>query len=69
MGYNYARYTKGDSERIKNMNNLNANVSYKFHKQFNAYIQADNLLNKDYFSYAGYMARGINFLAGVEYNF
>ena len=69
MGYNYARYTKGDSERIKNMNNLNANVSYKFHKQFNAYIQVDNLLNKNYFSYAGYMARGINFLAGVEYNF
>ena len=69
MGYNYARYTKGDSERIKSMNNLNANISYKFHKQFNAYIQADNLLNKDYFSYAGYMARGINFLAGVEYNF
>ena len=69
MGYNYARYTKGGDERIKNMNNLNANISYKFHKQFNAYIQADNLLNKNYFSYAGYMAKGINFLAGVEYEF
>lgn len=69
LGYNYARYTKGDSGRIKDMNNLNANVSYKFHKQFNAYIQADNLLNKKHFSYAGYVARGINFLAGVEYNF
>ena len=69
LGYNYARYTKGGSERINDMNNLNAGVSYKFHKQFNAYIQADNLLNKDYFSYAGYMAKGINFLAGIEYNF
>ena len=69
LGYNYARYTKGDSDRIKDMNNLNANISYKFLKQFNAYIQADNLLNKNYFSYAGYKARGINFLAGVEYNF
>ena len=69
LGYNYARYTKGGKERIKNMNNLNTHISYKFHKQFNAYIQADNLLNKDYFSYAGYMAKGINFLAGVEYNF
>ncbi|MBQ5663045.1 MAG: TonB-dependent receptor [Bacteroidaceae bacterium] len=69
LGYNYVRYTKGDSGRIKDMNNLNANISYKFHKQFNAYIQADNLLNKDYFSYAGYKARGINFLAGVEYDF
>jgi outer membrane receptor protein involved in Fe transport len=48
---------------------LNANISYKFHKQFNAYVQADNLLNKDYFSYAGYKARGINFLAGIEYDF
>ena len=69
IGYNYARYTKGGDERIKNMNNLNANISFKFHKQFNAYIQADNLLNKNYFSYAGYMAKGINFLAGVEYEF
>ena len=69
LGYNYARYTKGGGERIKDMNNLNVNISYKFHKQFNAYIQADNLLNKKYFSYAGYMAKGINFLAGLEYNF
>ena len=69
LGYNYVRYTKGDDGRIKDMNNLNANISYKFHKQFNAYIQADNLLNKKYFSYAGYVTRGINFLAGVEYNF
>ena len=69
LGYNFARYTKGDNGRIENMNNLNPNISYKFHKQFNAYIQADNLLNKKYFSYAGYYAKGINFLAGVEYNF
>ena len=69
LGYNHVRYTKGDGERIKDMSNLNANISYKFHKQFNAYIQADNLFNKKYFSYAGYMANGINFLAGIEYNF
>ncbi len=69
LGYNYARYTKSDGGRIKDMNNLNANISYKFHKQFNAYIQADNMLNKKYFNYAGYIAKGINFLAGVEYNF
>ena len=69
LGYNYARYTKGNSERIKDMNNINANISYRFHKQFRAYIQGDNLLNKNYFSYAGYTTRGINFIAGLEYNF
>ena len=69
LGYSFARYTKGSNERIENMNNLNANISYRFHKNFRAYIQGDNLMNKSYYSYAGYYARGINFLAGVECNF
>jgi outer membrane receptor protein involved in Fe transport len=69
LGYNYARYTKADGERIKEMHNLNLAVNYRFHKQFSAYIQGDNLLNRNYFSYAGYIARGTNVLLGLEYRF
>lgn len=69
LGYNYARFTKADGERIKDVHNLNMTVNYRFHKQFNAYIQGDNLLNRKYFSYAGYIARGANVLLGLEYNF
>lgn len=69
LGYNYARYTKADGERIKDMHNLNMAVSYQFHKQFRAYIQGDNLLNRKHFSYAGYLSRGANVLLGLEYSF
>ena len=68
-GYNYARYTKDGGERITDMNNLSADVSYKFHKQLRAYVQADNLLNRDYFDYAGYISRGVAVLLGIECNF
>lgn len=69
LGYDYARYTKGGAERIKDMNNFNANISYRFHEQFRVYLQGDNLFNQNYFSYAGYKARGLNFIAGLEFNF
>lgn len=67
--YEYVRHTKGGSGRMRDTNNLGAEVSYQFHKQFRAYIQGDNLMNRNYYSYAGYLSRGINFTAGVECKF
>lgn len=68
-GYNYARYTKDGGERITDMNNLTADISYKFHKQFSVYLQGYNLLNKDFYNYAGYITRGASVQLGVECNF
>ena len=68
-GYNYARYTKDGGERITDMNNLAADISYKFHKQVSVYLQGYNLLNKDFYNYAGYITRGASVQLGVECNF
>ncbi len=69
MKYDFIRHTKGDDGRIRDTNNLGAEVYYRFNSLLRAYIQGDNLLNKNYYSYAGYLSRGINFTAGVEFNF
>lgn len=69
LKYEYTRHTKGDDGRIRDTNNLGAEVFYRFNSLLRAYIQGDNLLNKNYYSYAGYLSRGINFTAGVEFNF
>lgn len=69
ISHKFARHTKCDDGRIRDTNNLGAEVFYRFNKMLRAYIQGDNLLNKNYYSYAGYLSRGINFTAGVECNF
>lgn len=69
IGYKFEGYTKADDTRIKECNDLNAMISYKFHKQLSAYIQGNNLADSKHRTYPGYTAQGINFLAGISATF
>jgi hypothetical protein len=69
LGYNFTRYTKGSSERYGCKNDLYARASYQIFDWLGAYIQGNNLLNCDYYEYAGYRARGARGSLGVTANF
>ncbi|MBO5865407.1 MAG: hypothetical protein J6Q73_05085 [Bacteroidaceae bacterium] len=70
VGYNFTRYTKSEERgRISNKNDLYARISYQINKRFGAYIQGNNLLNCDYYEYAGYLTRGMRGSLGMTVNF
>ena len=69
LGYNFTRYTKGESERINDKHDLHARVSYSINRYVGAFIQGDNLLNAKYYEYAGYQTRGIRGMLGATVNF
>ena len=69
IGYNYAHYTKTDNGRMNDKHNLYARISYQINKRFGAYIQGNNLLNCNYYDYAGYWTRGIRGSLGATVNF
>ena len=70
LGYNYTRYTKGDTRRrLNDKHDLYARVSYQITKRFGAYIQGNNLLNCKYYDYADYETRGIRGSLGATVNF
>lgn len=69
IGYNYAHYTKTDNGRMNDKHNLHARISYQINKRFGAYIQGNNLLNCNYYDYAGYWTRGIRGSLGITANF
>ncbi len=64
LAYNFATY-KHDTPSL-NKNELNLRTSYKFMERFGAYIEGNNLLNRNYFKYAGYNEQGINILLGLS---
>ena len=68
--YSFASHTAGDkNRRIGNRYSLDARVSYRINNMFGAYIQGENLLNCNYYEYAGYITRGIRGMAGLTMNF
>ena len=70
VGYNFTRYTKNESGvRIIDKHDLHARVSYTINRYIGAFIQGDNLLNSQYYDYAGYRTRGIRGMLGVTVNF
>ena len=65
--YSFATYA--DDAPSKNKNELNLRTSYKFADRFNAFVEGNNLLNREYIKYAGYYEQGINVLLGVSASF
>ncbi len=53
----------------KNKNELNLRTSYKFADRFGAFVEGNNLLNREYVKYAGYYEQGINVLLGFSASF
>lgn len=70
VGYNFTQFDSGkDTERIDNKNELYARISYQIGKRFGIYLQGNNLLDREYYDYAGYETRGIRCMAGATMNF
>lgn len=70
VGYNFTLYTKDSTlGRINDKHDLYARISYQINKRFGAYIQGNNLLNCNYYEYAGYRTRGIRGSLGATVNF
>lgn len=67
LGYEYVQRSKENSweERVKAINNLSAGLTYSLTPALGIWAKGDNLLDKDYFYYAGYPNKGINFMAGA----
>ena len=69
-GYNYTRFTKGEEDtRLADKNDLSLRVSYNITSWLGAYLQGNNLLNKKYYQYAGYLTRGVHGVIGLTANF
>lgn len=64
LAYNFATY--GHDAPSKNKNELNLRTSYKFMERYGAFIEGNNLLNREYVKYAGYYEQGINILLGLS---
>lgn len=59
-----AVHSWGETE-LKNIGNLSAQVSYRVNKNISTFVNAGNLLNKQWDEYYGMGAQKINVLAGV----
>lgn len=69
-GYNFTRFTDGEEgTRLANKNDLNLRVSYDITHWLGAYLQGNNLLDNNYYEYAGYLSRGIHGVIGLTANF
>ena len=70
VGYNFTRYCKVENAtRVSDKHDLYARASYTINKYFGAFIQGNNLLNDNYYEYAGYYTRGISGILGATVNF
>ena len=65
--YSFATYAYDDPSL--NKNELNLRTTYKFADRFSAFVEGNNLLNREYVKYAGYYEQGINVLLGLSASF
>lgn len=66
LGYEYAKRCNKDYEPVSN---LYTGATYDLFKNLQIYGKINNLLNKDYVRPDAYPAQGLNFLAGLSYQF
>ncbi len=67
LTYSFATYA--DDAPSLNKNELNLRASYKFADRFGAFVEGNNLLDRNYVKYAGYYEQGINLLMGLSASF
>lgn len=70
LGYQYTSRKKlTGGKRMDPVNNLYLSGNYDLFKGISVYARINNLLNKNYQYYWGYMNEGINFVGGVSFQF
>lgn len=62
-------FTTGELLNLKNISDVNFNVSYLFSDRFSAFIEFENILGRNYERYYRYPHRGMQILAGISFNF
>jgi hypothetical protein len=63
----YAREPQfGDAIKLKDIYDLNAEITYLFTKQFSTFVKINNIVGKNYQRYYNYPQLGLNFVAGLN---
>jgi hypothetical protein len=65
----WARAKNGDSFKGDNAFDLNAGAEFRITKNFNLWIQLNNLLNDEYQRWNQYQVFGFSFMGGLTYSF
>lgn len=75
LGYEYVSrprvrlQSQADALRMNPVNNLSLGATYRFWKEFSAYVKINNLLNREYQYAYSYPSEKLNFLAGLTFRF
>jgi hypothetical protein len=63
----YARdFELGETIKLKNIADLNAEITYLFSRQFAAFVKLNNIVGQNYQRYYNYPQLGLNFVAGIN---
>ncbi len=62
-------FTTNTEESLPTIFDLNFKFTYVITDQFNIFVSANNVLNKNYQRYLYYPQQGVNFLAGLSFSF
>jgi hypothetical protein len=66
----YARDIEvGEAIKLKDIVDLNADITYLFTKQFSTFVKLNNIVGKNYQRYYNYPQLGLNFVAGINFSF
>ncbi len=66
----YARdIVGGEAIKLKDIVDLNADITYLFTKQFSTFVKLNNIVGKNYQRYYNYQQLGLNFVAGINFSF
>ncbi|MCP9768199.1 hypothetical protein EGI22_09770 [Lacihabitans sp. LS3-19] len=56
----------GEPVKLKDIVDLNAEMTYLFSKQFSAFVKLNNIVGQNYQRYYNYPQMGLNFVAGIN---
>jgi hypothetical protein len=67
MGGIYAQAIEfGEPKKLKDIADLNAEITYLFSPQFSAFVKLNNIFGQNYQRYYNYPQMGLNFVAGIN---
>ncbi|MFN6943953.1 MAG: hypothetical protein ACK4ND_03330 [Cytophagaceae bacterium] len=68
-GISARNFTTGQTFDLPSIVDMNVKIDYRFSPLFSAFVEANNILSKNYQRYLYYPVRGVNILGGLTYSF
>lgn len=68
-GDTYGRSASNQAQKVKSFMDLSAGADYQLNKHWGAFLQANNLLGREYQQYLYYPKLGLNMFGGFHYSF